>query len=81
MTLTYNQKKSFTTIPGGICSIISAGFLLYYFALNVSLFFMDARYEKTELRRTIDHINPEVYEVDLRRFGLASKLSSTDATV
>ena len=38
VTLTYNQKKSFTTVPGAICSIISASLLLYYVVLNITLF-------------------------------------------
>lgn len=39
VTLTYAQKKSFTTVPGAICSWISGLLLLYYIVLNVTLFF------------------------------------------
>jgi hypothetical protein len=34
VSLTYNQQKSFKTVPGSICTVISAAFLIFYIASN-----------------------------------------------
>ena len=44
VTLTYDQKKSFTTVPGAVCSIVSGALLLYYILLNVSLFWEEDKW-------------------------------------
>jgi hypothetical protein len=39
VSLTYNQRKSFATVPGAICTFISGSLLIFYIASNLVKFF------------------------------------------
>ena len=76
VTLTYSQKKTFTTVPGAICSIISGLLLAYYVLLNVSLFFLGENWIQSEYFTPLDHIDPEAYTIGYQSLSLATKITS-----
>jgi hypothetical protein len=47
VTLTYNQKRSFQTVPGGICSIITFVLLTYYILVTIITKSVDLTYTET----------------------------------
>jgi len=64
VTLTYNQKKSFTTVPGAICSIISGILLIYYVLANVIFFWRGENWSQSEISSSLDYANPPAYLID-----------------
>ena len=54
VTLTFNQKRSIKTVPGGICSIITWILLTYYIASTVILRCSDVSYTQTFSKKLLD---------------------------
>ena len=81
VTLTYSQKKSFTTVPGAICSIISGILLAYYVILNVLVFFIGENWIQSEHFKPVDHQNPDEYIITYKNLSLATKITSDDESI
>ena len=64
VTLTYNQKKSFTTVPGAICSIISGVLLIYYVCANIAVFWSSDGWIQSKRSQTLDTANPQSYLIE-----------------
>lgn len=47
VTLTYNQQRSFKTVPGGICSVITFLVLTYYIVVTVLTHTLSVSYVTT----------------------------------
>ena len=81
VTLTYSQKKSFTTVPGAICSIISGILLSYYVILNVLVFFIGTNWIQSEQFKPVDHENPDEYTITYKNLSLGTKIASDDPSI
>ena len=55
--------------------------LVYYVVLNVALFWADDSWLTKDIMGVVDHQNPEIYTIDMQLYNLATKLTSTDATI
>ena len=54
VTLTFNQKRSIKTVPGGFCSIITWILLTYYIVSTVAMRIYDATYVQTFGKKLLD---------------------------
>ena len=57
VTLTYNQRKTFTTVPGAILTILSAIILTYYFSVNVAEYIRSQTYTSVTQKTTFSDDN------------------------
>ena len=64
VTLTYNQKKSFPTIIGSVCTIFSAVLLIYYVLFNITIYLVERSYTQEVTQSAVDHRYPMVYNID-----------------
>ena len=55
--------------------------LLYYVITNIVLFFVSETWNHNEYYKPLDHINPEIYSINIELLSLATKLISTDTTI
>ena len=58
VTLTYNQKKSFRTVPGALCSLITGLALIYYFVVSITLYIVESEYSVSDFMEALDYRNP-----------------------
>ena len=68
-------------MPGAICSWISGLLLLYYIALNITLFFANFGWISSEIYEPISHTDPEQYSIERDLLAVATKLVSDDASI
>ena len=68
-------------MPGAICSWISGLLLLYYIALNITLFFANFGWISSEIYEPISHTDPEEYSIERDLLAVATKLVSDDASI
>jgi hypothetical protein len=83
VSLTYNQQKTFNTVPGSICSGISALFLIFYIASNI-VKYVDPDYSvffSSSSNNLINLNSPPSYEILINEFNILTTLRSTNETI
>ena len=81
VSLTYNQQKSFKTVQGGICSIISAVLLTYYILVTLITHTVDLTYSETMTQTVINPSDPVVFTIPTSLLQVYSSVRSIDASV
>lgn len=83
MSLTWDQKKTVKTIPGGICSIITGIFLAYYIITNGLDIFLDAKYAISSESTVIfgDGQDPMRYDISTSDLQIFSRIASKNPTI
>jgi hypothetical protein len=71
ITLTFNKKGSFSTLPGGLCSLFTTFLILLYFMLKIYMLATEATLLKTDsiFFNTIDQTNANITQPHFSGFG------------
>ena len=80
VTLTYNQKRTMQTVPGGICSLITGFSLVYYILVNIVTYCVQQTYEERSITKAIFQ-NQEAYEIKHNQLNLLTRIVSNDETI
>ena len=64
VTLTYNQKKKFSTVSGAMCTCCSVILLMYLCSVAIISNLVHPSYSLTRVMEDIDVQNPVVFEID-----------------
>ena len=78
VTLTYNQQRTFTTVPGAILTILSAIFLSYYFSINVAEYISFQKYTSVAQKTTFtdDNQQQQLFDIPASRMQILTNITS-----
>lgn len=83
ITLTFNKKPTFSTVPGGICTIVSAILILLNLTFAITSLMIDHKvFVKERVIQNygidIDKINANAYNISTENTTLAYKIISSN---
>ena len=68
------------TVPGGICSLITAFSLFYYILVNIISYWVNQTYEVRSSTQAI-YKNQDEFTISLNQLNLLTKIMSDDETI
>ena len=80
VTLTYNQKKTIQTVPGGICSLVSCAALTYFILASIVTYTFQQEYQQQTIRSAVG-FNPPAYVIKHDELNVLTKVQSTNPDV